>query len=68
MLYEVITLIMSGRTVFTILLAALVLLVASNSVYIIKETQRGVLLQFGEVVDPDLKPGLHFKIPFVNNA
>ncbi len=59
---------MSGRTVFTILLAALVLLVVSNSVYIIKETQRGVLLQFGEVVDPDLKPGLHFKIPFVNNV
>jgi len=59
---------MSGRTVFTILLAALVLLVVSNSVYIIKETQRGVLLQFGEVVEPDLKPGLHFKIPFVNNV
>ncbi len=59
---------MSGRTVFTILLAALVLLVASNAVYVIKETQRGVLLQFGEVVDPDLKPGLHFKIPFVNNV
>jgi HflC protein len=47
---------------------ALVLLVASNSLYVIKETERGVLLRFGEVVNPDLKPGLHLKIPFVNNV
>jgi membrane protease subunit HflC len=59
---------MSGRSMFLSLLAALVLLVASNSLYVIKETERGVLLRFGEVVDPDLKPGLHLKIPFVNNV
>jgi membrane protease subunit HflC len=41
---------------------------SSNSLYVIKETERGVLLRFGEVVDPDLKPGLHLKIPFVNNV
>jgi len=34
----------------------------------LKETERGVLLKFGEVVDPDLKPGLHIKVPFVNNV
>jgi membrane protease subunit HflC len=47
---------------------ALLALIASNSIYIISETERGVLLKFGEVVDPDLKPGLHVKIPFVNNV
>jgi membrane protease subunit HflC len=26
----------------------------SNALYVIKETERGVLLRFGEVVDPDL--------------
>ena len=46
----------------------LVLFVASNSLYVIKETERGVLLQFGEVVNPDIQPGLHVKIPFVNNV
>jgi len=59
---------MSGRNVTFILLAVLVLFVASNSLYVIKETERGVLLKFGEVVNPDLKPGLHAKIPFVNNV
>jgi len=49
-------------------IAALLLLVASNSLYVIKQTERGVLLQFGEVVNPDLQPGLHIKIPFVNNV
>jgi membrane protease subunit HflC len=47
---------------------ALVLFIASNTLYVIKETERGVLLRFGEVVNPDIKPGLHAKIPFVNNV
>ncbi|MCB1679408.1 MAG: protease modulator HflC [Halioglobus sp.] len=59
---------MSGRNVTFILIAVLALFVASNSLYIIKETERGVMLRFGELVDPDLKPGLHAKIPFVNNV
>lgn len=40
----------------------------SNAVYVISETQRGVLLRFGEVVRTDLPPGLHFKTPFVNSV
>jgi membrane protease subunit HflC len=35
---------------------------------VIRETERGVLLKFGEVVDPNLLPGLHLKVPFVNNV
>lgn len=57
---------MKPSSLFTTALIALVLLVISKSVYIVKETERGVKLQFGEVVDADLRPGLHFKIPFVN--
>lgn len=40
----------------------------SNAVFVISETQRGVLLRFGEVVKTDLAPGLHFKTPFVNSV
>lgn len=50
------------------ILLALVIVVVSNSLYVVKETQRGVLLKFGEVVNPDLKPGIHVKVPFVNNV
>ena len=59
---------MSGRNVTFILLAVVVLFVATNSLYVIKETERGVLLKFGEVINPDLKPGLHVKWPFVNSV
>jgi len=50
----------------TLLFLAFVFL--SNAVYVISETQRGVLLRFGEVVKTDLTPGLHFKTPFVNSV
>jgi membrane protease subunit HflC len=59
---------MSGRSVTFILLAVVALFIANNSLYIMKETERGVLLRFGEVVNPDIAPGLHFKVPFVNNV
>ena len=44
------------------------LFIASNALYVIKETEKGVLLRFGEVVNPDIEPGLHIKVPFVNNV
>ncbi|CAA0094606.1 protease modulator HflC [Zhongshania aliphaticivorans] len=51
-------------TVVILLLGALVL--AFNALYIVRETERGVLLKFGEVVDPDISVGLHIKTPFVH--
>ncbi len=59
---------MSGKNLVIILTVLVLFFIGSNSLYIIKQTERGVLLKFGEVVNPDLSPGLHFKIPFVNNV
>jgi membrane protease subunit HflC len=59
---------MSGRNVVLILLVLSLVFLASNSLYILKETERGVVLRFGEVVNADIKPGLHFKIPIVNEV
>ena len=42
--------------------------VLSNAVFVIDETQRGVKLKFGEVVEADLKPGLGWKVPFVDSV
>ncbi|MFT5887568.1 MAG: membrane protease subunit HflC [Zhongshania sp.] len=56
-----------GNRNFTIILLVFGLLVLSmNSLYIVRETERGVLLKFGEVVDPDISVGLHIKAPFVH--
>jgi len=59
---------MSSRNMIVLILAVVVLWIASNSLFVIKETERGVKLKFGEVVDPDLQPGLSWKIPFVNSV
>lgn len=59
---------MSTKSLVWSLITAFVLFIASNALYVIKETEKGVLLRFGEVVNPDIKPGLHIKMPFVNNV
>jgi membrane protease subunit HflC len=36
----------------------------SSSAYVVNEQQTAIKLQFGEIVESGIKPGLHFKIPF----
>ncbi|MCY4265871.1 MAG: protease modulator HflC [Gammaproteobacteria bacterium] len=56
------------RNFLLIGLVFLVVLVAGNSLFVVKETERAVMLQFGELVNADIAPGLHFKIPWVNTV
>jgi len=56
---------MNARLAMFAALGILVLFVLSGSFYIIQESERGVKLQFGKVVDFDIKPGIHFKIPMI---
>jgi membrane protease subunit HflC len=59
---------MSTRTfVMGFILAALVLL-GMNSLFIVTEMQRAVLLEFGKVVRDDIQPGLHLKLPIINEV
>ena len=46
----------------------LIILVAGNSLFVVKETERAVMLQFGELVNADIQPGLHIKMPWVNTV
>ena len=59
---------MNTKSLVAALVAVIALVLISNSLFIVKETERAVMLRFGEVVRPDVPPGLHFKIPFVNNV
>lgn len=43
-------------------MAAAAILIAS-SVYTVEEVERAILLRFGAVVEADVQPGLHFKLP-----
>lgn len=59
---------MSNKSIFALVVAAVVAVVAWNSFYIVLQTERAVLLQFGKVVKTDVPPGIHFKIPYVNQV
>ncbi len=39
-----------------------------SSVFTVDERQEAVLFQFGEILEADYEPGLHFKMPFINNV
>ena len=57
---------MKNSTLFGLAALALVVIVAYNCLYVVREYERAVLLTFGEVTDADVTPGLHFKIPGVH--
>jgi len=56
------------KVIVGVVFLVLVLLLANTSIYIINETQRAVKLQFGKVVDSDLQPGIHVKIPIIEEV
>lgn len=59
---------MSSKSFPLIIVLAVIVLLAQSSLYIVKETERAVLLKFGEVAEADVQPGLHFKIPVMNKV
>jgi len=49
-------------------LVLLVVLLAANSLFVVRETERAVMLRFGELVNADIEPGLHVKMPWINTV
>ena len=43
-------------------------LVIWASVFTVDERQRAILFKFGEILASDFEPGLHFKMPLINNV
>lgn len=56
---------MSPKALLSLIVLGGLLLLASQGLYVVKETERAIKLKFGEVVEADLQPGLHWKLPFV---
>ena len=51
-----------------LILAVLIAILLSSSLYTVKETQVALKLRLGEIVSIENEPGLKFKTPFVNNV
>lgn len=55
------------KAALSILVAAL-LFIGSSALFTVQQGETALVFRFGEIVDDNLKPGLHFKTPFVNNV
>ncbi|MDR7090401.1 MULTISPECIES: protease modulator HflC [Cellvibrio] len=55
---------MSTKGFVSIIALIVGLLLAFNSIYVVTEYQRAIMLEFGRMVQADIKPGLHFKKPW----
>lgn len=51
-----------------LVIALAAVLLGANSVFIVREAEVGVLFQLGRIVRTDIGPGLHFKLPLVQDV
>ncbi|MCH8550710.1 MAG: protease modulator HflC [Natronospirillum sp.] len=59
---------MSTRSVTILVVLGLVVLLLSQTLYIVTEKERAIQLRFGEVVVDDVPSGLHWKVPFIDTV
>jgi membrane protease subunit HflC len=59
---------MRRASLVVFILALVVLLVLSMSVYTVDQRKAAIKFQLGEVVDVQTRPGLYFLVPFVQNV
>ena len=55
-------------TTITIVALAAIVVLGMASLFTLQQTQQALVLQFGEPVDVIYEPGLHAKLPFVQNV
>ena len=53
---------------FLLILVVILVVLGLSSMFTVKETEYAIKFQLGRIVRADYSPGLHFKIPFINNV
>ena len=59
---------MKKSNIFISAFSLLVVIFLSQSLFVVSEIERAVKLRFGEIVQFDVEPGLHFKWPIINSV
>lgn len=59
---------MAQMKMLSLILIVIALFVGSFSFFIVDEREKVVLFRLGEIVKTDFSPGLHWKMPFVQNV
>lgn len=57
---------MNAKQKLVLFLVGVVLFGAYNTLYVVKETERAIKLEFRRVVDGDIEPGLHWRVPVMH--
>ena len=52
----------------TLVVLIAVLIGVNSTLFVVSEFERGVKLRFGKLIESDIQPGLHIKLPFVDNV
>ncbi|MFC5525976.1 protease modulator HflC [Rhodanobacter ginsengisoli] len=52
----------------TAIIAVVLLLLGLNSMFVVSEGHSALVLQFGRIVQTDYQPGLHFKLPVIQQV
>ena len=58
---------MKKSNIFISAVSLITVIIISQSIFVVSEIERAVKLRFGEIVQFDVEPGLHFKWPIVNS-
>ena len=58
---------MKKSTIFISAAIFIAVIFISQTLYVVTEIERAVKLRFGEIVQFDVEPGLHFKLPIINS-
>lgn len=56
------------KTMMALMGLALLAILLSSSMFVVKETERALMLQFGRIVRADIPPGIHWKLPIINQV
>tara|TARA_B100001250_G_scaffold361268_1_gene339258 strand:- start:9879 stop:10751 length:873 start_codon:yes stop_codon:yes gene_type:complete len=59
---------MKKSNIFISAFSLIVVIFLSQSLFVVSEIERAVKLRFGEIVQFDVEPGLHFKWPIINSV
>lgn len=59
---------MSPKHIFAIIVIILIGYAALDSAFVVDERERVVAVELGEIVGQNYKPGLHFKLPFIQHV
>ena len=57
-----------GKSLGIVILLGAVLVLGMFSIFTVNEREKAILLRLGEIETTDFAPGIHFKIPFINNV